>query len=201
MTEGSRLPGRAVTRGWRTVAPRRAQRHRPLMHRDRIMLRGIVAAAIAALVVTVDVAGELNIFGLVAVVAIGWAVTVGRGDLFVTLVFYGCAVFLWLVSGAPATSWYAIPIALELLIVHAARTLSGLGPANAALPRPLMIRWARNTAWVAAATVAVGLAGITMTRGGLTGTGYAAAIVLIAIMVGVAALPMLYPGGADDTAD
>lgn len=190
--EGPRLPARVVARGWRAVAPWTPQPHRPVLHRDRVMLRAVAAVAIALLVVTVALAGQLNVFGLVAVVVTGCAVTVSRGDLFVSLVFYGCAIFLWLASGASATSWWAIAVAVELLVAHAARTLSALGPADAPLPRALVIRWARNTAWVAAATVALGLAGITMTHGGLTGSGYAAAVLLIGLMAAVAALPMLF---------
>lgn len=167
-------------------------------HRHRAGLRLLAAAVSALLLVTVALAGDLVVLGIVLVVLTGIAALVGGHDLYTSFAFYGSCVLTWLMSGASATSWWCIPIAVELLIIHVARTLALIGPDDAPLPRPLTAAWARRTAWVAAATVAVGAAGVSLAGGAVGGTTYAAAGLLFVLMVGLALLPRLYSGQESD---
>ncbi len=150
-------------------------------------------ALTALFAATVAAAGHLVMFGLVLVVLTGLATFAGGNDLFVSLVFYGACLLLWLLAGASPTSWWSIPVALELWAVHSVRTLAVMGPPEAAVPRELALAWLRRTAWVAAATVVAGVAGLALAGASVSGTSYAACALLFVVMVGLAMLPRLYP--------
>lgn len=166
------------------------------VHPHRIVLRLVSFLMMLLLIGTVALAGSLNTILLIAVIVTALAVLTAVNDLFATLAFVVCCVLLWAVSGVSATSWWCLPIAVELLIVHAAQTLAALGPAEAPIPRAVGVAWARRTVWVAAATSLVAAAGITVSTGAPAGTAYAAAALVILLAVGVALLPRLF--GPDD---
>ncbi|TWP37659.1 hypothetical protein [Leekyejoonella antrihumi] len=164
----------------------------PPPHPHRTGLRLFAVGMTAFLVGTVALAGQVNVVVLIAVIVAGLAVLTTVNDLFSMLVFVGCTVLLWLVSGASPSSGWCVPIAVELFAVQSALTLATLGPAEAPVPRRVLVTWLRRTLWVAAGTALIGAAGVAISSEPPRGTVYVAAALVIALMVGAALLPRLF---------
>ncbi|HET7303608.1 MAG TPA: hypothetical protein VFJ12_03530 [Segeticoccus sp.] len=140
-------------------------------------------AATAAFLLCLDVAGapvDLVLWA-VAVLGVLGALAPDSGVPMVSVVVGGWA---WWGTADPGT-WWTLPAALALLLVHVTAALAGSYPSTSRLPRPVVARWGRRTTAVAAVTVVAALVAQGLLRAGAPGDAWLTAAVLVLLAVGI----------------
>lgn len=162
------------------------------VHPHKLVLHALLIAGALLLLVTVAAAGSLSWLGLLLFAGSVLATTTTRGGSYAVLAATTTGALLWVMSDTTATSWWAVPVALELTLIQVAGTLTGLGPQEAALPQWMMRLWIVRTGWVLVATAVTGVAALLLATEHRTGSAYLAAGLLVAVAVGIALLPRLF---------
>ena len=129
----------------------------PRVSAQRCVLIAIaVLAAIAASVSTALAAAQPNgvVLVLVLVLALPGAML---PDTFAPTAVEIVVILQWWASTAGDTSAWSAVTALCLFVFHAVTALMALAPFTGTIARSILVRWARRSAWVALATVAMWL--------------------------------------------
>lgn len=126
-----------------------------LIDRSRALALGVVVAAVLAFHGCAAAAGSpsMMVFGFVVVALV---LVCSLTDGISQTLLLGTLVWDWLVAADSAASWWSLPAAACLLIVHSASSLVAGGPDMAVLPRRLVVVWCRRTAVVAMVSSAFG---------------------------------------------
>ena len=97
-------------------------------------------------------------------------VAVVRPDSHVALGVMVAMVWQWLATTDDATTPWAIPFAVALLLFHSVIALMAVTPINARVPASLVLRWLRRSCYVVAATVGVWAVVVVMDQRGAPGS-------------------------------
>lgn len=157
------------------------------LHRDRAIAIGIALGSALLLLIVTDGAGSMSWFGLLLTLAAG-TVVLGNSDSFSGLLLLVAMVVQWTTSGMDAQSWWVLPAAWLVLIAHVAIALVSSGPDQAPIPRGVLTVWVPRTLLVGGATTAVALVVLLIEPTNDQRLPYAAAAVLIGLVVAVLVL-------------
>ncbi|GAB3585579.1 hypothetical protein [Calidifontibacter terrae] len=124
-----------------------------LVRMDPARVRALAAMLVAAVAfhLCAMAAGHPSTFLLILLLLCALAVGIRTDGATESLLFTVLGVDWWL--STDGLSWWSLPAATCLLVVHSAVTLVASGPDTAPVARELVLRWVRRTA-----TVAVGCA-------------------------------------------
>lgn len=126
------------------------------LHRDRLGLQLMaLAAALLFLVCTLAAGNPAWLFIVLWAGLLALLVLEPEGPT-AALFLFGC-LCLWFLALPSPTTWWSIPAACCLLLVHTGIALSTSGPASTPVPAPIRTVWRRRTLLAAAATVLAGL--------------------------------------------
>lgn len=154
------------------------------MSRDYLILRVLAGLMAAVVVVPAAFAGHLNLFVAVLLAAAVVLAVVDRDRLH-GLFSLGLVVLAWLVAGPPASTPWAIFVAVAMIVEHSALAMRTTQPPSAPLDRAAVRRWAARTGLVALVAPVVWLASAGLSELD-TRTGEvvaAAALVLLGVLV------------------
>lgn len=150
------------------------------LSREQAILRGLMVVSLLAFAVLLLLAGESSVYALVVLAILSAFCVINPHTVLPAAVMVYCMAVWW--AGVPEPMVpLATPAALCLLVLHAASAVSASAPAQAAIPRELLWRYAVRLALVAGATVALSLVAWTHQAWGYGGG-------LIAVVSGLFAL-------------
>lgn len=121
---------------------------------------------------------------VVLAVAVPGALAALVPDSGLSMVSVVIGLWAWWGTVDPGT-WWTLPAALALLLVHVTAALAGGYPLTARLPGAIVRRWARRTAVVAAVTVAAMLAAQGLLQVGAPGDVWLTAALLVLLGGGI----------------
>lgn len=150
------------------------------LSREQAILRGVMVVSLLAFAVLLLLAGESSVYAVVVLAILSACCVINPHTVLPAAVMIYCMAVWW--TGVPEPMVpLATPAALCLLLLHAASALSASAPAQAAIPRELLWRYAVRVALVAGATIALSLVAWTHQAWGYGGG-------LIAVITGMFAL-------------
>lgn len=118
------------------------------------LLRGIILAAVLVFAVLLVASGESTTWALLVLGALGVLCALNPHTVLPAAVMVYCLAVWW--TGMPdPLNPLALPAALSLLLLHTACALAAAVPAQASLPRKLLISYAVRLAVVSGATTAL----------------------------------------------
>lgn len=152
-----------------------------LVRIDPTRLRALAAVVAASLAfhLCAAAAGSTSWFTLVLVIASAGVVAVRTDGATELLLFVVLGFDWWGATTAP--SWWCLPAALCLLVVHSAVLLMASGPDNASVPRTLLRLWVVRTAIVGAAGVVLGALLLAVRAAGASGPWWPAPLALVVL--------------------
>lgn len=160
-----------------------------LVRIDPTRLRALIVVLVAVLTFhgCAAAAGRSVWLVLVFAVLATLAVAIRTDGATESVLFVALGLDWW--GASDGLSWWCLPAAVCLLVVHSAVTLVASGPDTAPVPRELVLRWVRRTALVAAGCTALGALLLGVRHAGLVTTWWvlpAALVVLAAVTVAFA---------------
>lgn len=147
--------------------------------------RAVALLGAAVFLLALVRAGHLVVW-VVVVLAVLAGTAVLLPDSEVAALMMAIGLWAWWAIVPDPRTWWALPGAVGLLLLHVGTTVGGSYPPTARLPRASAWRWTRRTGVVAAVTVAVCLVGqglATVAGPSVLLTALAFAVVLAAVLL------------------